>query len=164
MPDFIKPKFVHVEPGGGSGGLIGGAVAVVVAAGAVVAAVRWLTEPHPVLETAIYTVFAVVLAASVVLVVAVLGSQRRRVPLRPGIHVDAAAPRPAVRQQAPRIPVAAAEPLQLPIVISSQPPAIVHNHLHLHGVSPADVADAFAARQEQLTRADRQHHAIEENT
>ena len=36
-------------------------------------------------------------------------------------------------------------PVQPPIISYSQPPAIVHQHLHLHGVTAAELAEAIAA-------------------
>lgn len=151
MPVFIKPKFVHVQTGSGAAGLTGAAVAVVAVGAGVVAAWRWLAEPHPLLEAVIYSVFGVVLVASVVLVAVVLARQRRIADLRPRIHLHAAsstrAEIGALRSAGkfPGTPSRTVPPLTVADRRSAQP--IVHNHLHLHGVTPEQVAQALAARQ-----------------
>ena len=56
----------------------------------------------------------------------------------------------------------AAAPIQPPI-ITSQPPAIVHQHLHLHGITAADLA-GIIARQDagRVCGTLDEHPAIEE--
>ncbi len=119
----------------------------------VVAAWRWLAEPHPLLEAVIY--YGVLVSSwwlSVVLVAVVLcraaayrGFAASDSPACRIVHASGDR-RSAVCWEVPWHPVSdSAAPLTVADRRSAQP--IVITSLHLHGVTPEQVAQALAARQ-----------------
>lgn len=145
MPTFIKPNLVHVESGGGGGGgggLIAAAAVAVMVIVAVGAAVTWLVREL----MAIWVELAIIAGGFVVIMgVAVtwMAIYYRRGRLIVYAAPKALAPaRPVIAKRAPAIPVVAPPVHQ--VIVNSRPPAIVHQHLHLHGVTSEEAAAAVA--------------------
>jgi len=144
MPTFIKPKYAIIEPGGGEFPF-----ALAAAAAAVVAAV--VCVAHLIVEwfAAIMTGVGVLAVAGIATVTYVL--------LRDGVRLwrpETAARLPASRtasysitaSQSPAKPVqAGTEPLSIEQSDVRGIPPVVHNHLHLDGVTADQLAAVIRA-------------------
>ena len=105
----------------------------------------WLAEGHIALETVLYSIVGIGVVSGVTVVAVILRREFGRVPARPALHRLSAPIRPTSVAKPRPVISATAEPVHQ-VVIISQPPAIVHQHVAFPGVTAADLA-AIIARQ-----------------
>lgn len=153
MPEFRNPKYVRVDPRGGSPlpALLGLVIVASVVISAATAAWRWLTEPHPALDVVFYAVMGVTILGVIALVVIIARPNGHRVL----IHYDPDAARQVAADNRSAIASATATAtatahatspaVAAPLIIAPQ--YHEHRHLHLHEAEQQAVRAQISARE-----------------